>query len=646
MLKHLDMRNCKLKSIWSGFLKDLNHLNHLILADNSITDLSIDSFPLYSLIHLDLSNNQDNRSDGVSVIPDGMKISQKTFINCYSLQTLDLSHTKIEAKSLTALSYLPLSLHGISLCYTQLSRLPDMKNSPNILFLDISGNFQLTYSAEIFTSMAKSLKYLHMRNSFVRNLDWIAPLSNLQVLNLFDNSINTLRNDSFMHMPHLWDLNLEKNSISNWYARIFTRNAKLEMLNLRNNKLTLLTNDMKEDFLNVRFLAIGGNEFECNCILQEFIHKLFETTKKFNFTTFLKEIYNDKLEEIIVIEDYETTPDTTQVSLVMRNKPRPEYDVISRTYQRYYNMIEKSVEALMNKKQSTKPTQKSLILKSSVESSSEHKTVLFDYDDDADDYLCINATAKRKQPVLDLIDLCETNSIKNNDNESSYTKNKDTLLVTLSISLPSVLALCCLLFLIYWKWWYVKYFFVLCKNSAILTFMDHEGSEAFAKGSKNDPGESFLYDVFVSYSEQNRDWVLDEFLPNVEKREQINVCLHERDFIVGYGILENIVSCMDRSRCLLLLISENFLLSQWCQFEMNLAQHRLIETRREKLIVVLLEDIPQRKQPKTLKYLMRTKTYIKWPIDGTAEQKQLFWKRLKKAIIASKWENENYGSIV
>lgn len=98
---------------------------------------------------------------------------------------------------------------------------------------------------------------------------------------------------------------------------------------------------------------------------------------------------------------------------------------------------------------------------------------------------------------------------------------------------------------------------------------------------------------------------------------------------------------MDRSRCLMLVVSESFLLSKWCQFEMHLAQHRLIETRREKLILVLLEDICNKKQSTTLKYLMKTKTYIKWPADGTNDQKHLFWKRLKKSIISSNWDNDS-----
>lgn len=92
---------------------------------------------------------------------------------------------------------------------------------------------------------------------------------------------------------------------------------------------------------------------------------------------------------------------------------------------------------------------------------------------------------------------------------------------------------------------------------------------------------------------------------------------------------------------------------------MHLAQHRLLETRRDQLILVLLEDISQKKRPKILDYLMKTKTYIIWPAVHRAksdkkktlnekmankllhEERNLFWKRLKKAIInANDWDPE------
>lgn len=342
-------------------------------------------------------------------------------------------------------------------------------------------------------------------------------------------------------------------------------------------------------------------------------------------------------------EDSEVEATTLQSILFgIRSNLRPEYDVILRMYEKYNDQVLQSIEALRKNNYKSKTLfSLSDITPFASSLSSELQTVLLDYDLYNEDYQCINITMKKRQLLLELNELCE------DDKNPTYTTMRKVVIMTLSTSIPTVLIISLLLFLAYWKWWYIRYFCVLCKNSAILTFMDNDdgGKETIVRRKSNSSVvEIYLYDIFVSYSDKNRDWVLNEFIPNIEKRESINVCLHERDFQIGFGILENIVSCMDRSRCLLLVISQNFLQSQWCQFEMNLAQHRLLETKKEKLIMVLLEDIPVKKQPKILKYLMRTKTYIKWPENGSESEKQLFWKRLKKSIIAGKWENENYGS--
>lgn len=327
----------------------------------------------------------------------------------------------------------------------------------------------------------------------------------------------------------------------------------------------------------------------------------------------------------------------------IRSNIRPEYEVYTRVNQQYYDQVLQSIEALRNNNYKSK----SLISLSEItsfasSSSSKIQTILLDYDRHNEDYQCMNVTEKERQLLLVLTEMCDNNNM----NRKNYATMSKVMIMTLSTSIPSVLIVSLLLFLAYWKWWYIRYFFVLCKNSAILTFMndDDDATKEIIERRKSNSSvvEIYLYDIFVSYSDKNRDWVLNEFIPNIEKRESINVCLHERDFQIGFGILENIVSCMDRSRCLLLVISQNFLESQWCKFEMNLAQHRLLETRREKLIMVLLEDI--KKPPKILKYLMRTKTYIKWPENGSENERKMFWKRLKRSILADKWELENYGS--
>lgn len=631
------MRDCKLKSIRKNLLENLVNLKYLYLSNNNIANLDDDSFQVPSLIHLDLSFNQEKTEEGV--LPNPLKMTPKVFKKLVNLQFLDFSHTKIEVRAILSLDSLSSTVIGISLCYTELQTAGDnfLENLTKLKFLDLSGNTQLNLSKSMFHTISNTLERLDARDANVEKLEWTKPLTNLRVLNLNDNKIRYLDNNSFSHMLYLKDLNLEKNSLGNWYSRLFTQNQELETLNLRENAIQMLTEDMIQDLLSVRHLAIGKNKFECSCSLYNFMLILFESTKNADMAQ-LHDRFN------FDYSDAESLTTPHAVSIGMRSNLRPEYDIISRTYQKFYDQILRSIEALNKHNYMRKSKFLSLSDVKRLNDLPFH-TILFDYDENNEDYQCMNVTEKQKQSMLDLIDFCDDEIFF--DNNPPYGGVDDFFIITLSTSLSLVIIFFLLLFLIYWKWWYIRYFCILCKNSAILSFMtdiNDDSKETIVRRKSTSSIDQFLYDVFVSYSDYNRPWVLDEFIPNIEKRETINVCLHERDFTVGFGILENIISCMDRSRCLLLLISEKFLESQWCQFEMNLAQHRLLETRKEKLIVVLLEDIPPKNQPKTLRYLMRTKTYIKWPENGSNDEKQLFWKRLKKSIISTKWEHENYGS--
>lgn len=642
---------------------DLPNLEYLYLSYNRIKEIVAQPFPV-KLIHLDLSYNTDTKQ----TIPDELKMTYDAFWPLIRLETLDFSYTRIEPRSALTLGNLPQQLSRLSLCYTELPALSEqfiLNNSFDIKLLDLSGNPVLSMNQLMFTKFEESLEVLWVRSSNVKSLEWARSLTNLKNLNLYDNNIHNVTN-AFTKMSSLEILNLEKNAVGNWYDQLFEENDVLKILNLRDNKLSSLSDEMKADMSTVQRLALGKNEFECTCVLEDFMNALFQATKNANLTNPMMEFQTNMYYNNDYEENYETVSETTRVHLSVRNYLRPEYDVISRTYQKYYEMAEKSIQALKassSKADMQKPQRQRLTIRSNAAYGSNFETILFDYDEDDDNYKCRNVTSKTMMSIIALDDLCGT---RRKDDRSEYHLGKSSLILTLSISIPLVVAFSALGIVVYWKWGYIRYFLVLCRDSAILSFMDDSdgGNDAIIKGKGEDAMEIYLYDVFVSYCEQNRNWVLDEFIPNVEQRESINVCLHERDFQVGYGILENIVSCMDRSRCLLLLVSENFLQSQWCQFEMNLAQHRLLETRREKLILVLLEDIPERKQPKTLKYLMRwvllsfyqkniisyfvyhyrTKTYIKWPANGSKEDRQLFWRRLKKAVITSKWENDSYGS--
>ena len=102
---------------------------------------------------------------------------------------------------------------------------------------------------------------------------------------------------------------------------------------------------------------------------------------------------------------------------------------------------------------------------------------------------------------------------------------------------------------------------------------------------------TYVYDAFVVYNGTDVGWVKDELLPAMEEAAEFTLCVHDRDWLLGLDIVENIVQSIESSRKTLLVVSNAFAISQWCQLELTLAQHRLLEDDRNAMILVLLEPL-------------------------------------------------------
>ena len=81
--------------------------------------------------------------------------------------------------------------------------------------------------------------------------------------------------------------------------------------------------------------------------------------------------------------------------------------------------------------------------------------------------------------------------------------------------------------------------------------------------------EEKLFDAFVSYSKKDEAFVAQILAPELEYgNPPIRLCLHYRDLPVASGYLSDaIVEAMEASRRTILVISENFLKSEWCRYE-------------------------------------------------------------------------------
>lgn len=151
--------------------------------------------------------------------------------------------------------------------------------------------------------------------------------------------------------------------------------------------------------------------------------------------------------------------------------------------------------------------------------------------------------------------------------------------------------------------------------------------------------EKCIYDAFISYNSADEEWVMEQLLPNLEG-SGFRLCLHHRDFEPGRNIVDNIVAAVYNSRKTVCVVSQNFLRSEWCSLEIQLASYRLFDEMQDVLLLVFLEYIHERQLSAyhRMRKVMLKKTYLQWPgLDCTDSVKaqELFWKQLKRALRSS-----------
>ncbi|NXE94906.1 TLR22 protein, partial [Menura novaehollandiae] len=151
---------------------------------------------------------------------------------------------------------------------------------------------------------------------------------------------------------------------------------------------------------------------------------------------------------------------------------------------------------------------------------------------------------------------------------------------------------------------------------------------------KRAPPKDICYDAFVSYSESDSDWVENIMVRELEQAcPPFRLCLHKRDFVPGKWIVDNIIDSIEKSHKTLFVLSEHFVQSEWCKYELDFSHFRLFDENNDAAILVLLEPIQSKAIPKRfckLRKIMNTKTYLEWPLEE--EQQQQFWFNLKIAL--------------
>ena len=100
----------------------------------------------------------------------------------------------------------------------------------------------------------------------------------------------------------------------------------------------------------------------------------------------------------------------------------------------------------------------------------------------------------------------------------------------------------------------------------------------------------FKYHAFIIYSTNDEDFVNNILIPTLQ-RHRFKLCIHWKDFPPGEVFTETIVRSVYNSFKIIAVLSENFINSDPCKYEMHQAQQRLLTHGDDCLIVIKYDGV-------------------------------------------------------
>ena len=142
----------------------------------------------------------------------------------------------------------------------------------------------------------------------------------------------------------------------------------------------------------------------------------------------------------------------------------------------------------------------------------------------------------------------------------------------------------------------------------------------------------FLFDGFISYNCRNQQWVNEYLVTNLQKRGYL-LCVDYIEFMPGFCIVDNIIWAVQSSRSTILVITERYIKSGWCDFELRFAQAHHLQHKRGRMVAIVFPEVIRllkKHDLPSVRALLDTVVCLEWP-DGKYER-MVFWMKLCKAL--------------
>ena len=115
------------------------------------------------------------------------------------------------------------------------------------------------------------------------------------------------------------------------------------------------------------------------------------------------------------------------------------------------------------------------------------------------------------------------------------------------------------------------------------------------------PAENeFTNHLFISHSSKDFGWVTENLISVIEKHS-IQYSIHNRDFELGKPIVQNMADSVYASRRVLIVLSKNYLASNFCREELHMAAQRELDAEDSSLILVMIQKLKKKQLPTALR---------------------------------------------
>lgn len=121
----------------------------------------------------------------------------------------------------------------------------------------------------------------------------------------------------------------------------------------------------------------------------------------------------------------------------------------------------------------------------------------------------------------------------------------------------------------------------------------------------------------------------------------VTICTNCQLLFFITAIANNIVKAIESSRRTIMVLSPEYVKSEWCRMEYQKAQHEMLKLKH-KIIPIVLEDISEVKDvDKNLKSILNSVTYLEWPGQENSKKLERFWKKLELSLPKKSTQSSN-----